>query len=67
MKIVEHYPANKGKSGKTTSRTTSQPTDKKVGKRRVKKGVKIKRGKTVTTRFKKPSSKPGARKRGPSK
>jgi hypothetical protein len=75
MKIVERIPANKGKSGETMPRSSSssRPTGIKVGKRKVKKGIKIKVGRgTLGTRFKKPPTKvgpkkPGPRKRGPSK
>jgi hypothetical protein len=69
MKVVARIPANKGKSGKTVSRPSSKPPAKKlVGRKKRPKGIKIKiGGRKLGTRYKNPTKKPGARKRGPGK
>jgi hypothetical protein len=72
MKVVARIPANKGKSGKTMPRTTSRPPAKKSIRKKLGTGLKIKIGKRLGSRFKKPPTKaapkkPGPRKRGPNK
>jgi hypothetical protein len=72
MKVVERYPANKGKSGKTMPRTSSGSTGHKVGKKKNKPGLKIKHGRGAlgSPHKKAPKAgqrKQGQRKRGPSK
>jgi hypothetical protein len=42
MKVVERYPVNKGKSGRTTPRTTSRPKATKVAKKKMRPGKTVK-------------------------